>query len=63
VDATGHGHLEVTDPRVTLEPGSASLFDGNGSALVVHEGPDDMRTDPDGNSGRRVACGVIVRGG
>lgn len=63
VDATGRGHLEVTDPRVTLEPGSASLFDGGGTALVVHEGPDDMRTDPAGNSGPRIACGVIVRGG
>jgi Cu-Zn family superoxide dismutase len=63
VEATGHGHLEVTDPRVSLEPGSASLFDGAGTALVVHEGPDDLRTDPAGNSGRRIACGVIVRGG
>ena len=63
VDATGRGHLEVTDPRVTLEAGSTSLFDGEGTALVVHEGPDDMRTDPAGNSGRRIACGVIVRGG
>jgi Cu-Zn family superoxide dismutase len=63
VDATGHGHLEVTDPRVTLKPGSASLLDGGGTALVVHEGPDDMRTDPAGNSGRRIACGVIERGG
>jgi superoxide dismutase, Cu-Zn family len=63
VDATGRGHLEVTDPRVTLEPGSASLLDGGGTALVVHEGPDDMRTDPAGNSGPRTACGVIVRGG
>ena len=63
VEATGRGHLEVTDPRVTLKPGSASLLDGGGTALVVHEGPDDMRTDPAGNSGRRIACGVIERGG
>ena len=63
VDATGRGHLEVTNPRVTLERGSASLLNGRGTALVVHEGPDDMRTDPDGNSGPRIACGVVVRGG
>jgi Cu-Zn family superoxide dismutase len=63
VDATGRGHLEVTIPRVTLKLGSASLLDGSGTALVVHEGPDDMRTDPAGNSGRRIACGVIERGG
>jgi superoxide dismutase, Cu-Zn family len=63
VDATGLGHLEVTNPRVTLEQGPNSLFNSNGAALVVHEGPDDMRTDPAGNSGARIACGVIVRAG
>ena len=63
VDATGQGHLEFTATRVTLEQGKASLFDADGSALVVHEGPDDMRTDPAGNSGARVACGVIARAG
>jgi Cu-Zn family superoxide dismutase len=63
VDATGQGHLEVTASRVTLERGRASLFGADGSALVVHAGPDDMRTDPEGNSGVRVACGVIVRAG
>jgi Cu-Zn family superoxide dismutase len=63
VDATGQGHLEFTNPRVNLESGAASLFGENGTALVVHEGPDDMRSDPAGNSGARVACGVIVRGG
>jgi len=60
VDNVGKGHLEVTATRVTLEKGKDSLFDGDGSALVVHEGPDDMRTDPEGNSGARVACGVLV---
>jgi Cu-Zn family superoxide dismutase len=63
VEATGQGHLEVTNSRVTLESGPTSLFSADGSALVVHEGPDDMRTDPAGNSGARVACGVVVRGG
>ena len=63
VDATGQGHLEVTNSRVTLEQGPNSLFTANGTALVVHEGPDDMRTNPADNSGARIACGVIVRGG
>jgi Cu-Zn family superoxide dismutase len=63
VDAKGRGHLEVTNPRVTLKPGPASLLDGGGTALVVHESPDDMLADPAGNSGRRIACGVIERGG
>jgi superoxide dismutase, Cu-Zn family len=61
VDATGQGHLEVTASRVTLEKGRASLFDADGSALVLHEGPDDARTNPAGNSGARAACGVIRR--
>ena len=62
VDATGRGHLEVTATRVTLDKGSTSLFDADGSAIVLHERPDDTRTDPDGDSGARVGCGVIVRG-
>ena len=61
VEATGRGHLELTATRVTLEKGSASLFDADGSALVVHESADDLRTDPAGNSGARIACGVILR--
>jgi len=63
VNDTGQGHLEVTNPRVNLKTGPTSLLDGNGSALVVHAGPDDMRSEPAGNSGARIACGVIVRGG
>ena len=63
VDASGQGHLEFTNTRVTLKPGPNSLIDDNGSSLVVHENPDDLRTDPSGNSGPRIACGVIVLGG
>jgi Cu-Zn family superoxide dismutase len=63
VDETGQGHLEVTNSLVYLREGPASLFDGNGTTLVVHEGPDDLRSDPAGNSGARLACGPVVRGG
>jgi Cu-Zn family superoxide dismutase len=64
VDAAGRGHLEATAKRVNLEKkGPASLLDGNGSALVIHEREDDNRTDPAGNSGPRLACGVIVSEG
>lgn len=41
---------------------TAALFDADGTALVIHAGPDDNRTDPSGNSGGRVACGVLTRG-
>ena len=61
VDATGRGHLELSATRVTLEKGSTSVFDADGSALILHEGADDLRTDPAGNSGARIACGVILR--
>lgn len=38
-----------------------SLFDTDGSAIVIHAGRDDYRTDPSGNSGARIACGVLTR--
>jgi Cu-Zn family superoxide dismutase len=49
----------ITD-RVTLTPGELSLFDEDGSSLVIHADPDDQMTDPAGNSGARVLCGVIT---
>jgi Cu-Zn family superoxide dismutase len=64
VETGGRGHLEVTATRVSLEPkGPASLIDADGSAIVVHERPDDMKTDPAGDSSARIACGVIVPAG
>ena len=38
------------------------LFDGDGAAVVVHANADDYRTDPDGGSGARIACGVVNKG-
>jgi Cu-Zn family superoxide dismutase len=61
VGADGTGRLETTSDRITLGAGPTSLFDADGSALVLHVGPDDFRTDPTGNSGARLACGVIVK--
>ena len=46
--------------NVTLSAGMLSLDDADGSTLIVHEGPDDLHTHPTGNSGGRVACGVIA---
>ncbi len=52
---------QATDERVSLDPSAPNtLLDADGSALVVHAGPDDLMTDPAGNSGSRIACGVLV---
>ena len=47
--------------EVTLDAGPRSLFDANGSALVIHAGKDDYRTQPSGDAGDRLACGAIAR--
>jgi len=39
--------------------GDGAMLDADGAAFVIHAGPDDMKTDPSGNSGDRIACGVI----
>ena len=52
--------LEVLNTRVSLvKGGEGYLLDGDGSALVVHAGPDDYKSQPAGAAGDRVACGVI----
>jgi superoxide dismutase, Cu-Zn family len=57
VGADGTGSLTYTLAQgATL----AGLLEGDGSAFVVHAGEDDQRTDPAGNSGDRVACGVFA---
>jgi Cu-Zn family superoxide dismutase len=61
VGADGRGHLDVVTDRLSLGAGPTSIFDADGSALVVHDRPDDQRTEPTGNSGGRAACGVVVR--
>jgi Cu-Zn family superoxide dismutase len=47
---------------ITLSPGPASIFDADGTALVIHANPDDEVTDPSGNSGPRLACATIMPG-
>ncbi len=59
-DGTAKG--TVHDPRVTLNPtDSNSVYANGGTALVIHAKPDDMKTDPAGNAGPRIACGVITK--
>ena len=49
---------ELGGSRTAVE---AALFDGDGTAVVIHADPDDYKTDPSGNSGARIACGVLKR--
>jgi Cu-Zn family superoxide dismutase len=61
IAADGTTNQSVDDVRVTLEPGKPnSLFANGGTALVIHAKADDMMSDPAGNAGDRVACGVII---
>jgi len=58
IGTDGRGTLGITIPGATM----AGLMDADGSAFVVHAGPDDLMTDPAGNSGGRIACGVFQAG-
>ena len=58
----GSGSLQATNNLLTVGAGPNSLFDDDGSALVIHAMADDDVTDPTGNSGGRIACGVVARG-
>lgn len=60
VSQKGTANATVTDMMVTLGDGPNSLFANGGTSLVVHEKADDMKTDPSGNSGARIACGTIT---
>ncbi len=59
-DASGKGRIEapLSGDAGQIE---AALFDADGSAIVIHASADDYRTDPSGNSGARIACGVLQR--
>jgi Cu-Zn family superoxide dismutase len=59
IPATGVGNVAFTTDRVSLTPGTRTLFDADGSSLVVHAGADDQVSNPAGNSGARIACGVV----
>jgi Cu-Zn family superoxide dismutase len=57
-DGTGELTVPVSVARADFD---ARVFDTDGTAIVIHAGPDDYKTDPSGNSGGRIACGVFAR--
>ncbi len=61
VKANGTAKTTIADPRVTMGDGANSIFANGGTALVIHAKADDMKSDPAGNAGDRIACGTITK--
>lgn len=61
VAANGTAKTTVTNKNVSLADGANSLYTNGGTALVIHAAADDMKTDPSGNAGDRIACGAITK--
>jgi len=61
VSSKGTAKVTFTAAAATLDDGPNSLFHEGGTALVIHAKADDLMSDPSGNSGDRMACGVIVK--
>jgi len=59
VGADGKAKATIIAPGVTMGDDSHSIFSNGGTALVIHAMSDDMKSDPAGNAGARIACGVI----
>ncbi len=63
IPQSGDLTIELVNANITLEKGKPnSVFDADGSSIVIHAGSDDYKTDPAGNAGARIACGVISGG-
>jgi superoxide dismutase, Cu-Zn family len=57
----GTANTTITNKEVNLDDDNHSVFVNGGTALVIHAKADDMKTDPAGNAGDRIACGVIAQ--
>lgn len=61
VAANGTAQTTITNKNVTMGSEANSIYAGGGTALVIHEKADDMKTDPSGNAGEPIACGAITK--
>ena len=61
VDAKGKAKATVLAKGVTMGTDNHSIFANGGTALMIHAKADDLKTDPGGNAGDRIACGVISK--
>jgi Cu-Zn family superoxide dismutase len=61
VKPDGTANMTITNTRVNLGSDGHSLYTNGGTSLVIHAKADDQKTDPSGNSGDRIACGVISK--
>ena len=61
VNGKGKASVTILNKDVNLGSDSHSLFSNGGTALVIHAKADDMKSDPAGNAGDRIACGVITK--
>lgn len=61
VGPDGKATTSLLDTNVTLSEGPNSLFQDGGTSIVIHAMQDDYKTDPSGNSGARIACGVVQK--
>jgi Cu-Zn family superoxide dismutase len=53
--------MSITNSMVNLGADAHSVFSNGGTALMIHAKADDMKTDPAGNAGDRIACGLIQK--
>jgi Cu-Zn family superoxide dismutase len=61
IDAAGKSKKTIVDKSVNMGADNHSVFSNGGTALVIHAKADDMKSDPAGNAGDRIACGTITK--
>ena len=61
VAASGAAKATITNTKVTMGMAANSIYANGGTALMIHAAADDMKSDPAGNAGARIACGLVVK--